>query len=91
MSPLDMLIFLFLVLVTIKAAAASIDYWKDVDDELAMEAESHKRAASVRRSAVLRSAKPSAVRVTPIKRVSVPAQTSSAGNRYFHLKDKGVA
>ena len=83
MSPLDMLIFLFLILVTIKAAAAGIDYWKDVDDELALEAESHKKAASVRRSAVLRSAKPSAVRITPIKRVNVPAQASAAGKQCF--------
>ena len=34
MSPLDMLIFFFFILVTIKAATSCIDYWKDVDDEI---------------------------------------------------------
>lgn len=29
MSPLDMLIFLFFILVTIKAAIESAKYWKD--------------------------------------------------------------
>ena len=35
MSPLDMLIFTFFILITIKAVSTSIDYWKDVDDEIA--------------------------------------------------------
>ena len=33
MSPLDMLIFLFFILVTIKAVAGNFDYWKDRDEE----------------------------------------------------------
>ena len=31
MSPLDMLIFFFFILVTIKAAIESVKYWKDRD------------------------------------------------------------
>ena len=32
MSPLDMLIMLFFILVTIQAARMSISYWQDKDD-----------------------------------------------------------
>lgn len=33
MSPLDMLIMLFFILVTIQAARMSIAYWRDRDEE----------------------------------------------------------
>ncbi len=90
MSPLDMLIFFFLILVTIKAVSTSIDYWKDVDDELAAE-KSAKR--SVRTTATLsrtiRTGRPASVRVTPIKRVETPARVTASHD--YHLKEKGVA
>ena len=35
MSPLDMLIFLFFILVTIKAALSCIDYWKGEEEDIA--------------------------------------------------------
>ena len=92
MSPLDMLIFLFFILVTIKAATSCIDHWRDID-------EAAERAASrrVRPSpAVVRAARPvrpSSVRVTPIKRVNAPAATvrNTTIARQTPLKDKGAA
>jgi hypothetical protein len=84
-----MLIFLFFILVTIKAVSLSIDYWKDVDDELAEE----KRQAAVRASLsrTVRTGVPSSVRITPIKRADVPAKVTATNNRQYHLKDKGAA
>ncbi len=92
MSPLDMLIFTFFILVTIKAVTASIDYWKDVDDELAEESapkKSVRPAASLSRT--VRTGRPSSVRVTPIKRVNTLVTASASHNRQYHLKDKGAA
>lgn len=92
MSPLDMLIFTFFILVTIKAVTTSIDYWKDVDDELAEESarkKSVRPAASLSRT--VRTGRPSSVRVTPIKRVDAPVTASASHNRQYHLKDKGAA
>lgn len=87
-----MLIFTFFTLVTIKAVTASIDYWKDVDDELAEESapkKSVRPAASLSRT--VRTGRPSSVRVTPIKRVNTPVTASASHNRQYHLKDKGAA
>ena len=92
MSPLDMLIFTFFILITIKAVTTSIDYWKDVDDELAEESapkKSVRPAASLSRT--VRTGRPSSVRVTPIKRVNTPVTASASHNRQYHLKDKGAA
>ena len=92
MSPLDMLIFLFFILVTIKAATACIDHWKDID-----EAAEHAASRTVRPSpSVLRAARtvrPSSVRVTPIKRVNVPVASvhNTTIARQTPLKDKGAA
>ena len=49
MSPLDMLIFFFFILVTIKAATSCIDYWKDVDDEIREASEFNKNLATIAR------------------------------------------
>ena len=89
MSPLDMLIFLFFILVTIKAVLISIDYWKDVDDELAEASRPQRRAVRTHASAARR---PASVRVTPIKRVKPAAVSATASHvRPYHLKDKGAA
>ena len=90
MSPLDMLIFFFFILVTIKAVSASIDYWKDVDDEIA-ESKSARRAPAASLSRTVRTGRPSSVRVTPIKRVNTPISATVSHNRQYHLKDKGAA
>ena len=89
MSPLDMLIFFFFILVTIKAATSCIDYWKDVDDEI-REASAPVRASLSR---TVRTGVPSSVRVTPIKRVNRPAAITAHAysNDQVHLKDKGAA
>lgn len=92
MSPFDMLIFFFLILVTIKAVSTSIDYWKDVDDELAATSRPSKPVTSATLSRTIRTGRPSSVRVTPIKRVQpTPITAASNHNRQLHLKDKGVA
>jgi len=94
MSPLDMLIFFFLILVTIKAVSTHIDYWKDIDDELAAEAEpkASNPVTSATLSRTIRTGRPSSVRVTPIKRVQpAPIKAAASHNRQYHLKDKGVA
>ena len=99
MSPLDMLIFLFFILVTIKAASSCIDYWKDTE-EVAVEVSAPKvvRTKAVRTQAApskpIRTVRPSAVRVTPIKRINTPAAAST--RRHFTvqqipLKEKGAA
>ena len=58
MSPLDMLIFFFFILVTIKAVSANIDYWKNVDDEIA-ESKSSRRAPAASLSRTVRTGRPS--------------------------------
>ena len=90
MSPLDMLIFFFFILVTIKAVSANIDYWKNVDDEIA-ESKSSRRAPAASLSRTVRTGRPSSVRVTPIKRVNTPVTATTSHNRQYHLKDKGAA
>ncbi|MBR4404066.1 MAG: hypothetical protein IKT10_03040 [Clostridiales bacterium] len=94
MSPFDMLLFFFFVLVTIKAATSCIDYWKDVDDELAEASAPDKAVTRATLSRTIRTGRPSSVRVTPIKRVDTPAREyarSYNDNRQIHLKDKGAA
>ena len=99
MSPLDMLIFLFFILVTIKAASSCIDYWKDTE-EVAVEVSVPKvvRTKAVRTQAApsvtVRTVRPSSVRVTPIKRVNIPAAASSRiyfTDQQITLKEKGAA
>lgn len=92
MSPLDMLIFFFLILVTIKAVSTHIDYWKDIDDELEAEAKASRPVTSATLSRTIRTGRPSSVRVTPIKRVQpAPIKAAASNNRHYHLKDKGAA
>ena len=92
MSPLDMLIFTFFILITIKAVSTSIDYWKDVDDEIAESSAPKKHVRpSASLSRTVRTCRPSSVRVTPIKRVNTPVTATASRNRQYHLKDKGVA
>ena len=92
MSPLDMLIFFFLTLVTIKAVSAHIDYWKDIDDELAEGSRPVRPATRASLSRTVRTGVPSSVRVTPIKRVQpTPITAAASDNRHYQLKDKGVA
>ena len=90
MSPLDMLIFFFFILVTIKAVSVSIDYWKDADEEAALSAQTHKNPAKAHVSRSYGHRMPSSVRVTPIKRADAPA-ASCRPQRQYHLNDKGVA
>lgn len=94
MSPLDMLVFLFFALITIKAAVDSVAYWREVDEEIA-EAETERRAVRASLSRTVRTGKPSSVRVTPIKRERIPAITASScvkgNNKHYQLKDKGAA
>ena len=91
MSPLDMLIFFFLILVTIKAVSAHIDYWKDIDDELAEASRPVRPSTRASLSRTVRTGIPSSVRITPIKRVQPTPISAVSDNRQFHLKDKGVA
>ena len=92
MSPLDMLIFFFLILVTIKAVSTSIDYWKDVDDELAAEKAAKRPVRTTATlSRTIRTGRPASVRVTPIKRVDMPTKVSASRDYQYHLKEKGVA
>ena len=94
MSPLDMLIFLFFILVTIKAASSCIDYWKDAEEAVAEAPMPKAFRTQAAPSVTVRTVQPSSVRVTPIKRVNTPAAVSS--HRYFTdqqitLKEKGAA
>ena len=94
MSPLDMLIFLFFILVTIKAASSCIDYWKDTEEAVVEAPRSKAVRTQAAPSVTVRTVRPSSVRVTPIKRVNIPAAVSS--HRYFTdqqiaLKEKGAA
>ena len=90
MSPLDMLIFLFFIPVTIKAVSASIDHWREIDEEIAAASKPQKNAVRASLSRTIRTGRPSSVRVTPIKRVDTRI-TASSSNRQYHLKDKGAA
>lgn len=101
MSPFDMLLFFFFILVTIKAAASSIDYWKDKEADVAIAAREY--IAEVRRAAAYKAAsgvpvskmnvRPSAARITPIKRVNAPAANirSYRADTQCQLNDKGAA
>ena len=105
MSPTDMLIFFFFILVCVKAAIDCKDYWMDKEEECEALARSVRRTsrpavrhaasrpampvkAVVRPSAAMR---PSAVRITPIKRVNKPAAATGVRISGYHLNDKGVA
>ena len=101
MSPTDMLIFFFFILVCVKAAIDCKDYWMDKEEECEALARSVRRTsrhaasrpampvkAVVRPSAAMR---PSAVRITPIKRVNKPAAATGVRISRYHLNDKGVA
>ena len=98
MSPLDMLIFLFFILVTIKAASSCIDYWKDAEEVVEVSVPKVVRTKAVRTQAApsvtVRTVRPSSVRVTPIKRVNIPAAASSRiyfTDQQITLKEKGAA
>ncbi len=96
MSPLDMLIFLFFILVTIKAVAGSFDYWKDRDEEASAAPSHRNNAATASLSRTVRTGRPAGVRITPIKRVDTPAVITASSRRYeydrqYSLKDKGAA
>lgn len=93
MSPLDMLIFFFFILVTIKAATSCIDYWRDVDDEIREASAPAKAPVRASLSRTVRTGVPSSVRVTPIKRVNRPAVITAHAHidNRVHLKDKGAA
>lgn len=96
MSPLDMLIFLFFILVTIKAAIACRDHWRDIDEEAERLASRRVRPSAqfVRTANAVRTVKPSSVRITPIKRVNTPAaayRRTSTVAKNTPLKDKGAA
>lgn len=87
MSPTDMLIFFFFILVCIKAAIDCKDYWLDKEEECealsrSVKAASRRAHMVSRRPAASRPAipskptvamRPSLVRITPIKRVNRPA------------------
>ena len=92
MSPFDMLLFFFFILVTIKAATSCIDYWRDIDDELAEASAPHRTVTRATLSRTVRTGRPSSVRITPIKRVDAPARVyARSNNRQNNLKDKGAA
>ena len=94
MSPLDMLIFLFFILVTVKAAIACHYHWRDIDEaaELAASREVRPAPSDVRVAKTVRTVRPSSVRVTPIKRVNAPAAVRNTTiARQTPLKDKGAA
>jgi len=93
MSPFDMLLFTFFILVTIKALSVSIDYWKDIDNETAEYVNTKTAAKNISVPKTFRTAMPSSVRITPIKRVGHPAGEARSynTNRQYHLNDKGAA
>ena len=95
MSPLDMLIFLFFILVTIKAATSCIDHWRDIDEAAERAASRRVRPSPsfVRTARPVRTVRPSSVRVTPIKRINAPAASvrNTTIARQTPLKDKGAA
>ena len=91
MSPLDMLIFLFFILVTVKAASDSIQRWREIDEECCAASEPTKNGTRASLSRTVRTGRPSSVRVTPIKRVKSPATITASQRYHYHLKDKGAA
>ena len=97
MSPFDMLVFFFFILVTIKAASGCIDYFKDYDEDLkalSTPSKAYKAPVKASLSRTIRTGIPSSVRVTPIKRVNTPAvitANTDRVNEQIHIKDKGVA
>ena len=94
MSPLDMLIFLFFILVTIQAASATIEYWRGAEEDASEAAVPVRVRTSASLSRTVRTGRPSSVRVTPIKRVDTPmtaASRSSLTIQQIPLKDKGAA
>ena len=94
MSPLDMLIFLFFILVTIKAASSCIDYWKDTEEVVVESSVPKATKAQATLSRTVRTGRPSSVRVTPIKRVNTPTVASSRSyiiDQQTSLKEKGAA
>ena len=94
MSPLDMLIFLFFILVTIKAVSSCIDYWRDREEEAAVYSAPKINRTTVTRTVTTRTVRPSSVRVTPIKRADIPAAATSVkfnNTQQILLKDKGAA
>jgi hypothetical protein len=93
MSPLDMLIFFFFILVTIKAVSVSIDYWKDADEEASLSQTNKIRRRTAVSGAAGSVINPSA-RITPIKRADAnisASAVSSKSQRHYHLNDKGAA
>ncbi len=94
MSPLDMLIFLFFILVTIQAASATIEYWRGAEEDASEATVPVRVRTSASLSRTVRTGRPSSVRVTPIKRVDTPitaASSSCLTIQQIPLKDKGAA
>ncbi len=94
MSPFDMLIFLFFILATIKAASACVSYWTDPGTDTVSGSSSRAAGTSASLSRTVRTGRPSSVRVTPIKKADTPVPVSTRGyiiSRQTPLKDKGAA
>ncbi len=93
MSPLDMLIFLFFILVTIKAALSCIDYWKGEEEDIAASPVPHANRTRASLSRTIRTGRPSSVRVTPIKRADIPVTALSHDHisEQTPIKDMGAA
>lgn len=96
MSPLDMLIFLFFILVTVKAASSCIDYWKGEED-IAVPSAGHTGRTGAERASLsrtVRTGRPSSVRITPIKRADIPVTALSRSHSIHEqspFKDMGAA
>ena len=75
MSPLDRIIFLFFILVTIRAALMNIDFWKQFDEECAEESAVDMRRCSAQASRPV--SRRSACRTVEKVRV-IPAGITSA-------------
>jgi len=95
MSPLDILIFLFFILVTIQAATSCIEYWKGIEEDLVPVSVPRASGTRASLSKAVRTGRPSSVRVTPIKRVNTPYISDSSRiciiTRQTPLKAKGAA
>ena len=93
MSPLDMLIFLFFILVTIKAALSCIDYWKGEEEDIAVAPVHDTGRTRASLSRTVRTGRPSSVRITPIKRADIPVTALSRDrlSEQTPLKDMGAA
>lgn len=76
MSPLDMMIFLFIILVTVKAVTESFNYWREIDEEAVREANRHScRPVNIRKAAVAAGVQPArSTRITPNNRPSDPVK-----------------